>query len=148
MIIIFLLIVCLLNNIFASNKAIGFYIKNDYLGGRSVGIIFTYIFFIATIFISYKTNQNIFLNTLFFVLGSVMNYFLYTVFYQIHLKRYGLAYEKNKSLFLLNHKEDFLNDLEKNILFYKLEKTELLNLKNNEKINKKKKEKLINILEE
>ena len=39
MIIIFLIIILLLNNIYANNQAIGYFIKNDYLGGKVVGLI-------------------------------------------------------------------------------------------------------------
>lgn len=104
MIIVFLLIVCFLNHIFAKNQAIGFFIKNDYLGGRIVGLVFTYIFFGSTIFISYKTNQNIILNTLLFISGSFINYVLYSLFYKIYYNKYEIIYNENPDLFLLKYK--------------------------------------------
>lgn len=146
MIMFFLTIVFILNNIFANNQAIGFYVKNDYLGGKVTGLVFTYLFFLATLLISYKTNQNIILNTFFYIIGSIVNYFLYTLFYKIHLKRHSKSYNQNKSLFLLIHKKDLLNDIEKNIQTYNIEKDELYSLKNSNKINKRIKENLKNLL--
>lgn len=129
MIIIFLIIILLLNNIYANNQAIGYYIKDDYLGGKVVGLIVTYIFFMATIFISYKTNQDILSNTIFFIVGSIINYFLYNQLYKIHLKKYNKDFIDDKYSFLINHKRDFLENINENFKIFDLKEENLQNIK-------------------
>jgi len=129
MIVIFLIIILLLNNIYANNQAIGYFIKNDYLGGKVVGLVFTYVFFIAILFISYKTNQNILLNSMVFIIGSIINYFLYNQLYKIHLKKHNKDFLNDKCKFLINHKNDLLEDIEKNLKKFELTQEDFKNLK-------------------
>ena len=129
MIIVFLVIIFILNNIYANNEAIGYFIKNDYLGGKVTGLVFKYLFFIAILLISYKTNQNILLNMVLFIIGSIINYKSYKALYNIYLKKHNKDFIDDKCKFLINHKNDLLEDIEKNLKKFELTQKDFKSLK-------------------
>lgn len=126
MIVIFLLIICFFNYVFAKNQAIGFYIKNDNLGGRVVGLCFSYLFFIITLLYSYKiVGESILINTALYMSGIFINYYLYTIFYKLYLHQYKNEYNKNAFLFLIKHKGNFLENTNENFRLFQLDEKDL-----------------------
>lgn len=124
--VIFLLTIYFLNNVFARNQAIGFYIKNDNLGGRVVGLCFGYLFFVLILLYSYKiVGESMLINTVLYMSGIFINYYLYTIFYKFYINKYKREYNKNKFLFLIKHKGNFLENTNENFRLFQLDEKDL-----------------------